>query len=98
MKYLQSIIVRDKFYDGGKKLMGFLKRFFKGPSGMTKELEERHLPATFQSPILRQPIDKGKWQSCSGCGRQIPVVDDLVMQSDGSLSSQIGRASCRERV
>jgi hypothetical protein len=41
----------NKFYGGGKKLMGFLKRFFKGPRGMTKELEERgyhHLPATFQ--------------------------------------------------
>ena len=90
MKYLQRIIVRDKFYDGGKKLMGFLKRFFKGPRGMTKELEERgyhHLPATFQSPTLGQPIDKGKWQTCSGCGRQIPVVDDLAMQSDGSLST-----------
>jgi hypothetical protein len=74
MKYLQRIIVRDKFYDGCKKLMGFLKRFFKGPRGMTKELEGRgyhHLPATFQSPPLRQPIDKGKWQTCSGCGRQI---------------------------
>ena len=49
-KYLQRIIMRDKFYDGGKKLMGFLKRFFKEPRGMTKELEERdyhHLPATF---------------------------------------------------
>jgi hypothetical protein len=30
MKYLQRIIARDKFYDGGKKLMGFLKRLFKG--------------------------------------------------------------------
>jgi len=90
MKYLQRIIVRDKFYDGGKKLMGFLKRFFKGPRGMTKQLEEHgyhRLPATFQSPTPRRPIDKGKWQTCSGCGRRIPVVDDLIMESDGSLSS-----------
>src|SRR5262249_1167260 len=58
------------------KSMDFLKRFFKWPRVITKDSEEHglhQLPATFQSPTLRQPIDKGKWQTCSGCGRQIPV-------------------------
>jgi uncharacterized protein len=55
--------------------------------GQSVSLITEHLPATFQSQPLWHPIDKGKWQTCSGCGRRIPVVDDLVMQSDGSLSS-----------
>jgi hypothetical protein len=45
------------------------------------------LPGTLQSPTPARPVDKTHWQTCGSCSRYIPVIEDRVLQPDGTLAN-----------
>jgi hypothetical protein len=69
--------------------MDVLRRLFRRSQNTGKEWREHgyhQLPSTLQSATRRESVDKGNWQICGGCGRQVPVVEDWSMQANGTRS------------